>query len=294
MTAWQIYAMGDHYHEVDSAPPDLLPLVRACTGNVPRRVGRFIQLALLGALRCRQQHALPRETAVYLSSARGDLQTMIEILQELFRDGRVPKPLQFINTVSNAACFHIAQSLGLQSRSNFICNRHSAFESALQLATLDLALGDLTSALVGSVDIATAPLPEHRRRLGLAVGAAVGEGSHWLWLGVQDSQRPRLGELHAARHFPDRDALLLWLDDRQLPAGRCQLSVGQFMAAADVAAVCEASGITDVLDCRQGRAYYDSQSGAVIGEFLRGSASGSLLHVNADPPYSYSVLLLER
>ncbi len=51
----------------------------------------------------------------------------------LFRDGGTPKPLSFVNTVSNAACYYVARALKLQSRSNFVCNRHLAFESVLQL-----------------------------------------------------------------------------------------------------------------------------------------------------------------
>ena len=65
----------------------------------------------------------------------------LEIMTQLFRDGQTPKPLNFVNTVSNAACFYLAQHLSLQARSNFVCNRYFAFESVLQLAALDLAMG---------------------------------------------------------------------------------------------------------------------------------------------------------
>lgn len=39
----------------------------------------------------------------------------------------------------------------------------------------------------------------------------MGEGSHWLWLGPINAERPRLGELLATQHFSDREALLEWI-----------------------------------------------------------------------------------
>jgi 3-oxoacyl-(acyl-carrier-protein) synthase len=151
---------------------------------------------LIAAARCAQARTLPSDTAVYFASGRGDLETTVEIMTQLFREGQTPKPLGFVNTVSNAACFYVAQLLGLQSRSNYVCNRYFAFESALQLAVLDLQCGAVTSALVASIDVTTAPVHEHRQRLGLRATAALAEGSHCVWLGPSNAQRPRLGELH--------------------------------------------------------------------------------------------------
>lgn len=294
-TALQIYACGDHYHQVGNALPDLKSLTQEATGKAYRRIGRFIQLALIGAARCVHLQAVPNDTAVFFASGRGDLETTLDIMTQLFRDGQTPKPLAFVNTVSNAACFYVAQLLNLQSRSNFVCNRHFAFESALQLAMLDLQTGKINSALVGSVDTATLPLSEHRHRLQLASDASLGEGSHWLWLGPPSVDRPRLGELSAARHFDDRDALLTWMERQLLSSTTCLLSAGQFIDADDFADIQAASKLSDVFDYRKQYGYYDTQSGVVISEFLRAPVTHQhLLHLNADGGERYSAMLIKR
>jgi hypothetical protein len=293
--SWQIYAVGEHYHVVDEPLPDLKALTQAATGKAIRRIGRFIQLALIGAARCAGQAPLPSETAVYFSSGRGDLDLTLEIMTQLFRDGQTPKPLNFVNTVSNAACFYLAQQLGLHSRSNFVCNRYFAFETALQLATLDLSAGVVDAALVGSVDVATAPLAEHRQRLQLPIDAPIGEGSHWLWLGPSDPARRRLGALTAVRHFTDRDALLGWIRQQDLHRPRCRIAAGQFIDADDFAIVQGAARLPSVFAARSSRAYYDSHCGGLIAEFLDVAAPGdSLVYVNADAARRYSAVVLER
>lgn len=295
MSLCQIYAVGDHHHTVDDQLPPLKTLMQESTGLSVRRIGRFIQLALIGAARCRPAgQELPAETAVYLASGRGDLELTLEIMTQLFKAGQSPKPLSFVNTVSNAACFYVAQLLKLRSRSNFVGNRYFAFESALQLALQDVASALIDSALVGSVDIATAPLEGHRRRLGLAPGTPLGEGTHWLWLGAPHHARPRLGELLAARHFADRRELLRWMAQQELKSGHCLLAGGQFLEAADFELLRTESGVAGVFIYRSQLPYYDSQSAAAISEFLRAPGSEQLLHINADPGGRYSVMLVRR
>jgi len=293
MRGWQIYALGGHEQRADDAAPEPLPL-RALLPAAPRRIGRFIQLALIAALRCRGERALPSDTAVYLCSARGDLETTLEILQDLFRKAQAPKPLQFVNTVSNAASFYVAQVLALQSRSHFTCSRYMAMESALQIAALDLADGRVRSALVGSIDLATWPLAEHRRRVGLAPAAVVGDAAHCLWLGVPDASLPRLGELLAAEHFPDQAALLQWVAAQGLTPERCSLAAGQFLGAEDARTLRAATGLQRPFEYLAGRPYYDSQSGAAIGAFLQAPGTELLLHVQGDALGGRGALLLRR
>lgn len=285
----QIYACGDYYDAAEP-PSDLKAAVAAAVGEPVRRIGRFIQLALIGAGRCTQALRPPANTGVYLCSGRGDLETTIEVMAGLFRDGQPPKPLSFVNTVSNAACFYVARTLQLQGRSNFVCNRYFAFESALQLALLDAELGVVTSALVGSVDAACMPLSDHRRRLGLAPNAPVGEGSHWLWLETENPALPRRGELLAAHYFGSLAALLEWLSQQAPSPQHCLFGAGQFLDGAALVAIQEKIGLP-VFDYRTGRAHYDSQSGAAIHEFLQRSPPGAeLLHVNANPLSQFSVV----
>lgn len=280
-------ATGDYYGGAGEQPPELKALVAEAIGEPVRRIGRFIQLALIGAGRCVGERTLPADTGVYLASGRGDLEVTLEVMEQLFRHGQPPKPLTFINSVSNSACFYVARQFGLGGRSSFTCSRYFAFEGALQLALDDLAAGRVGSALVGSVDMAVAPLADHRRRLQLGPDAALAEGSHWLWLTAGESGAPAL----AVQHCFDRAGLLDWIAAQALDPGRCRLGGGQFIGAAELDAIAAATGLARRFEYRAGRGYYDSHSGAAPGEFLRRHPGEQLLHINGDPDGRYSALL---
>jgi hypothetical protein len=291
MTPVYINAAADYVERIDSddAATDLKSLVADAVGTPVRRIGRFIQLALVGAGRCAKQAEVAANTAVYLGSGRADLEVTIEVLQGLIRDGHAPKPLSFINTVSNAACYYVAQTLRLNSRSSFVCNRYFAFETMLQLAALDCACGALESVLVGSVDVVVPPLAAHRIRLGVSSETPVADASHWVLL----SSRPTattLGRLVAAEPFVDAEALRAWLQTHAIDK-RWRLACGQFMSQREAEEWQRELGV-ESFDYRSSRAYYDSQSGAVIGEFLR-EHSGTLLHLNRDPSGRHSAMVVE-
>jgi hypothetical protein len=288
-----IYSTGDHYQHVNDAPAELKGLVQQTMGTHVRRIGRFIQLALIGAGQC-AGGSLPQDTAVFLGSGRGDLEVTLDVLEQLFAHAQPPKPLSFINTVSNAACYYVAQQLKLQSRSSFVCNRYFAFESVLQLALLDLEQGIVDSSLVGTVDVVVPPIARHRKQLDLVANAAIGEASHWLWLGTNASHRKPLGELIAAEHHADRAALMRSIADLELPT-TLAISGGQFLANEETSRLQLDLGITERLDYLTGRSYYDSQSGAAISTFLANAEPGQyLLHVNADPAGRFSSFVVRR
>lgn len=291
--AIHVRGIGSYYAPVEDKLADLKPLVKEATGDSIRRVGRFIQMALVGAGRCVGGAKLPAETGVYFTSGRGDLDVTIDVMEELFRDGHAPKPLNFINTVSNAACFYVAKQFGLHGRSTFLGNSFFSFETALQLAMLDLEIGAIKSALVGSVDIVTPPVDIHRRRLKLKSGEPVGEGAHWLWLSAERGRGAR-GAVQGAEFFADRAGLLAWIAKQGLDVQRTRLAAGQFIGAEDVAAIKQASGITQDFVYRDALFYYDSQSGAAIGAFLAGDEGDAMLHVNADPDGRFAAFVVRR
>ena len=284
-----IGATADYLERITVAPPtDLKPPVADAVGAPVRRIGRFIQLALIGAGRCAKATQIERDAAVYLGSGRGDLEVTIEVMQTLLRDGHAPKPLSFINTVSNAACYYVAQNLKLMGRSSFVCNRYFAFESMLQLAALDLESGGVRSALVGTVDVVVPPLAGHRIRLGLGAETEVADATHWLELQA-DASPTTLGRLLAIENFVDREALSAWLATRQIDRDWI-LATGQFMPPNEADEWSKALQL-DRFDYRASRPYYDSQSGAAIGEFLHSGDARTLLHLNRDPSGRYSVMV---
>lgn len=290
MTPLHICATADYIERITGAPPtDLKPLVADAVGAPVRRIGRFIQLALIGAGRCAKATQIERDAAVFLGSGRGDLEVTVEVMQSLLRDGHAPKPLSFINTVSNAACYYVAQNLRLMGRSSFVCNRYFAFESMLQLAALELEGGGVRSALVGTVDVVVPPLAGHRIRLGLGAETEVADATHWLELRTEAAPTT-LGRLLAIESFVDRAALDAWLATRQVDSS-WMLAIGQFMPAHEAEEWATTLKLAR-FDYRTARPYYDSQSGAAIGEFLRNCDRRTLLHLNRDPSGRYSVMVV--
>ena len=77
-----------------------------------------VSLALIGAARSFGGQPARPDTSVYLTSGRGDMEMTAEVMIQLYRDGMPPRPLSFINTVSNSACFYIAKQFALRGRSS--------------------------------------------------------------------------------------------------------------------------------------------------------------------------------
>jgi len=288
-----IRGLGAYEEAATSEPlPDLKPVLKEATGASVRRIGRFIHLALIGAGRCLAGRAPPQDTAVYFTTGSGDFEVTVEVMEHVFRDGFPPKPLSFINTVSNAACFYVAKQFGLTGRSSCLGARHFGFETALQLALLDLKTGAVRSALVGSADIVLTPIEVHRRRLGQPQDGPIAEAAHWLWLTAsgEGESAPR-GAIRAAAILPDREALLAWIAGQALDAASLHLAQGQWLDDAGFAALRSELGGPPSFDYRAGRPYFDSQAAAAIGAFLDSGLSGTLLHINADPDGRYAVML---
>jgi hypothetical protein len=277
-----IRAVGDYCGAVADERPPLKGLVREALGKSVRRVGRFIQLALIGSGRCVGEAALEPEAGLYLSSARGDLDTTLEVVDALYREGQPAMPLTFINAVSNAGCYYVARELGITGPGNFIGNAGLALESALELAEMDLWAGEIDGALVGSVDISSRHPEKHRTRLGLPEQAAVGEGSHWLWLTVGARRGGAVGELIAARSFHEAAALTDWLAHLDLAADRATITWGQFAAEADAQRVAEALPLGRVQPPPTVSAYYDSQAGQILSAMLAQTTGEPVIYVNRE------------
>lgn len=304
----RIIGLGNYRETIDTEVPDLKLLLKETLGMSVRRINRFIQLALIGAARCINSTDIkpPADTAVYLASGRGDMEITVEVQRDLFEHGHEPRPLNFINTVSNAASFYIAQSFGLQGRNQFIANRHWAFEVALQSALLDLQLGKTHSALVGAVDVAVSPIDEHRQRLGLSKNAALAEGSHWLWLDNNSLPTPTRGKIECVRHFSDEHELLTWIPSLRNEHAQLICSSGQFMASDVFSSLRKTCDLTQEFIYRSDDAgYYDSQSGGVVADFIESgglasdifdshSNGATLLHLNTDSMQRYIALVARR
>ena len=286
---------GEIVCDLQDSLPELKDLVAASIGQPIRRISRFMQLALIGAGRCGRNVSVPNNTAVYLASSRGDLEITIDVVGHVFCDGQAPKPLSFVNTVSNSAAFYVAKCLRLESRSAFVCSRYFAFEDALQLALTDFNLGAVNSALVGTVDNAVLPLAAHRHRLEIDAIEPMAEASHWLWLTRDPAEQSSLSivDVHSAC---DRADLFRWMEAQNLDASSLAISAGQYLSPEDFAAVQAQTAAKNVFDYRTGRGYYASQSAAAVTAFAStpDNAVRTLLHINGDPLGRYAAMLLRK
>jgi hypothetical protein len=286
-------AQGEIHHLLSDAEPlpELKDSLVDAIGQPIRRISRFIQLALIGAGRCaRAAAAMPSNTAVYFASSRGDLEITVDVLNTVFREGHSPKPLSFVNTVSNSAAFYIAKCLKLDARSSFACSRYFAFENALQLAMLDMQMGITSSALIGSVDSIVLPLAAHRERLELESSAAVAEGSHWFWF-TRDagaSQGARVMDVFSAR---DRDQLIEWLSG--IKTSKVAFAAGQYLPEADAQDLRTAAGFERSLSYLSA-GHYPSQSATMISALTNASDLQSVVHVNRDSLGRYMGVLLSK
>ncbi len=287
-----ILAHGHYSETVDDTAPPLKALVKETTGESIRRVGRFIQLALIGAGRCLQHRRAPTDTAVYLTSGRGDLEITLEVLEYMIVQGLPPKPLSFINTVSNSACFYLAKHFGLHGRSHFVTRRYAPLECALHLAMLDMQSGCVQNALVGSVDICTNPLDDHRKRLGVSADTRVGEGSHWFLLGTHTADA--LATIVANVLLDNEADLQPWLVANLPDKTSTVVAMGQYLSVQTQARLAELIDIPNRLRVDPERPWYDSHCGAALGDFLNDTQYNTLLHIDADTDGRLSVLLLNR
>ncbi|WGE91014.1 hypothetical protein [Actinobacillus genomosp. 1] len=111
-----------------------------------RRLSRFTQLALLGALNLRE--FVNGESAVYLGSNFNSPSKFYKMFNNLLQE-HLPSPLDFMANINNAAVFQIVQSLDLQGAGIFLALEKHEITKLFDLAELDLAPNQ--TALIGWV-----------------------------------------------------------------------------------------------------------------------------------------------
>jgi Mrp family chromosome partitioning ATPase len=124
---------------------------------LPRRLGRFGLLALLGAHDLIAENAPPPETGVYMATESGAASDTEAVLEQVAGLGDLPKPVHFIHTLSNTAAFYVARQYGLAGPNQTISSRVLSFERTLDLAGMDLQCLRADQALVGAVDETSQP-----------------------------------------------------------------------------------------------------------------------------------------
>lgn len=212
-------------HRDDPQPPSLKEKVVALRGSRLRRIDRYIEFCLLGGLSCAQGQELPEDTAVYMATRGGTVATTSQAMAAIYEQHQPPKPLHFINTLGNTACFHLTKELNISGQAMVVAQEHLSFEAALFQAVLDMQLGVVDTALVGGIDEVVFPAALHARRLGEPAAENLLEGSHWLLLSKQQHQT-QYASVTRPEYLLNIEQVLQWLS--QQPAGAvhfcCSLS----------------------------------------------------------------------
>ena len=113
-----------------------------------RRLSRFTQLALLGALPLKPY--LTEKSAIYLGSPFNSPSKFDKMFRQLTAQN-LPSPLDFMANINNAATFQLVQTLQIHGNSLFLAVNQQTIWQPLRLALLDLEQQEMPSALVGWV-----------------------------------------------------------------------------------------------------------------------------------------------
>lgn len=205
-------------HHIDTeAPqlPDLKTLIAPWTRDRIRRIDRYIELCVAGGLNCVGDRKLPDHTGVYLATRYGAVTTSAKVMEAIVAEGDMPRPLHFVNTLGNSACFYLTRLLGTTGNTLVISQEELSFEAALFHAWLDLHQGNVKAALVGGIDEVALPLQQQADRLGVKASGFFTEGTHWLLLEKNNESLTDLTTpvFEQPRYFADLTELAQYLEN---------------------------------------------------------------------------------
>jgi hypothetical protein len=145
-----------------------------------RRTDRFIQLGLLGVAGIAKFGDIDVNTALFMTSGQGNLAVFNRLCFQRYVEQVPPKPVDFINSLSNTAGFYIAKYLGLESKNLNLAQHGFVVENALLLVKASLDTGQETQILLGGVDEKPEQKSLPHSYLDVATNQAIGEGSNWM------------------------------------------------------------------------------------------------------------------
>ncbi|MGY4531429.1 hypothetical protein ACVW0Y_000539 [Pseudomonas sp. TE3786] len=145
-----VIAASEIRGSASTSDKDLKAALSQWLSNPPRRIDRLIFQALLGAAALKEH--VRSDCGLYLASRHPARPTMIALLEAVCVQHKQPKPFEFVNSVSNAAGFHVAQQLGLEGPNLFIGAGPRVWSQLLGLARLDLQAQVISQALLLVVD----------------------------------------------------------------------------------------------------------------------------------------------
>ncbi|UQY37194.1 hypothetical protein K8U54_12150 [Pseudomonas fulva] len=134
----------------ENTDKDLKTALISWLPTTPRRIDRLILQALLCTAPLKAMTR--RDCGLYLASRHPARATMGSLLDSVCVHQLQPKPFEFVNSVSNAAGFHVAAQLGLEGPNLFIGAGPNVWKHLQAMAALDLADDLVGQALLVVID----------------------------------------------------------------------------------------------------------------------------------------------
>lgn len=117
-----------------------------------RRVDRFTQIALWGAIDCISRHEISADTPMILISDSGGKSSMKSLKECVINENHLPAPYTFISTLANSASFLIAKALSLVSENVALCAGPESFRAVINYLTKSSLLGNNRMVFLGFVE----------------------------------------------------------------------------------------------------------------------------------------------
>ncbi len=272
-----VLSLGDYYAPIndEAGLPDLRSEVNAICGERFRRIDRFIQLCLLGAARCTQTVELDESTGLYIGSRFAAICNTIKVQQQMFVNGQIPKPANFINTLSNSAGYYVARNLKLEGKNIFVSRANASLEAALALARLDLENGTIKQALIGVVDEGGPVQVHHCQRMGIPEDTALAEGSHWFLVSLAADSKA-VATIADVCVLPDEQSVRHWLDERMAQNQNTYVYSDPFKPTSLNIAELGLEQYNPSLD------YYPSRTGGALMRFIKEKKQAALITLCGD------------
>jgi hypothetical protein len=116
-----------------------------------RKIDRFSQLALSGAIVCLQNQAIYPQTPLILVSDSGGTATMKLLKETVINENHLPPPYTFINTLTNSASFLIAKTFSLVSENYAFSSGPNSFTTVLRYILRSNLLSTNNRVILGFV-----------------------------------------------------------------------------------------------------------------------------------------------
>ena len=238
-----------------------------------RRTDRFIQLGLLGVSGIKEQQELDKNTALFMVSGQGNLSVFNRLCQQRYVENMPPKPVDFINSLSNTAGFYIAKFLGLESKNINLAQQGFVVENALLLADASFRTKQERQVLLGGIDEQVDMTNNPHDYLGLPRSTALGEGSNWILLSGEADGAQATIEI-VAQQF-NQNTLLAYLT---LLSPTTHVAFGQRVSND---ASREITGLvsSELFDCQNEYHFYETNPLYVLNQFIE-KQQGSLLFID--------------